>query len=156
MIGIQKSLEHMAWSTQKFLAALHEHPETIYSLKAAEGEWNVGTLLTHLAGSAEWYRYILTGTFWTDLEPVANHQELENLRNYLQELDDVLIAQAQSPDEIVNYRGEHGPAQVHRSTILAQAVMHAAEHKGQIATILKTNGFHADLDVIDVWAFTGE
>lgn len=156
MIAIKKSLEHMAWSTQRFLEAIEGLPSSIYSLKAAEGEWPIGQLLTHLAGSAEWYRYILTGTWWTDLSPVSSLEELKKLRAYMTELDAVLIAQGDLLEELVEYRGEHGMAKVHRSTILAQAVMHAAEHKGQIATLLKVHGFHLDLDLLDVWNFTGE
>lgn len=156
MIALKKSLEHMAWSNQRFLEAVEELPIHIYDLKAADGEWPVGQLLTHLAGSAEWYRYILTGARWTELLPVTNFEDLKKLRSYLAELDAVLVDQAGLADEVITYRGEHGMTQVHRSTILAQAVMHAAEHKGQIATLVKVNGLHLDLDVIDVWNFTGE
>lgn len=146
----------MTWSNQKFLGAFAELPSQVYGFKAADGEWPVGQLLTHLAGSAEWYRYILTGTWWTELRPVTNNEDLLKLKTYLAELDAVLVSQGDLDEELITYRGEHGEAKAHRSTLLAQAAMHAAEHKGQIATLLKVNGFHVDLDALDVWAFTGE
>jgi hypothetical protein len=34
--------------------------------------------------------------------------------------------------------------------------MHAAEHKGQISTILKQKGSHLDLDALDLWQFIAE
>lgn len=146
----------MAWSNQRFLQAIEELPDHIYDLKAADGEWPLGQLLTHFAGSAEWYRYILTGQMWTELSPVTSREGLRQLRSYLVELDAVLVATADLDEQVITYRGEHGLATVHRSTILAQAAMHAAEHKGQIATILKFNGLHLDLDALDVWSHTGE
>lgn len=153
MVGIKRALEHMAWSNQGFLAQVGRLPETVFGLRISEDEWRVGRLLTHLAGSAEWYRYILTGAEWTDLRSVRDSEGLTSLAAYLADLDAVLIAQADLPDEVVLYEDEDGPARVERSTILSQAVMHAAEHKGQIATILKANGHHVDLDELDVWSF---
>jgi hypothetical protein len=41
-----------------------------------------------------------------------------------------------------------------RSTILAQAIHHATEHRAQIAGALATNGNAAiDLDAIDLWEY---
>jgi uncharacterized damage-inducible protein DinB len=153
VIGIKQSLEHAAWSTQEFFKQLTGLPESVYALSAAEGEWTVGRLLAHLADSGEWYRYILTGEMWTDVRPVSSHEEAMQLSHYLAELDAVLVAQADLEDELLSFQDETGPAQAARSMILAQAVMHSAEHKGQIASIAKTSGFHLDLDSLDVWAF---
>jgi uncharacterized damage-inducible protein DinB len=153
MIGIKQSLEHAAWSTQEFFKQLTGLPESVYARSAAEGEWSVGRLLAHLADSGEWYRYILTGQTWNDREAVGNHEEATQLSRYLAELDAVLVQQADLDDEVVTFQDEMGPARATRSMILAQAVMHSAEHKGQIAAILKAAGSHLDLDSLDVWAF---
>jgi uncharacterized damage-inducible protein DinB len=153
MIGIKQSLEHAAWSNQEFLTQVMDLPESVYSLAAAEGEWSVGRLLGHLADSGEWYRYILTGEMWNDPGSVSSHEEANVLRSHLAELDSVLLHHAELEDEMVTFQDEAGPSQAARSMILAQAVMHTAEHKGQIAAILKTSGFHVDLDRLDVWAF---
>jgi uncharacterized damage-inducible protein DinB len=153
VINIKQSLEHAAWSTQEFIKQLTDLSESVYALSAAEGEWNVGRLLAHLADSGEWYRYILTGEMWTDIRPVTSHEAVTQLSRYLAELDSGLVAQADLEDELLSFQDESGPAQAARSMILAQAVMHSAEHKGQIAAIAKTSGFHLDLDRLDVWAF---
>jgi uncharacterized damage-inducible protein DinB len=153
MIGIRRSLEHMAWSNQELFKRLTDLPESIYGLSAAEGEWSVGRLLAHLADSGEWYRYILIGEMWNDRDAVSSHDEATLLGSYLAELDSVLVNEADLDDELLTFQDESGPAQAARSMILAQAVMHAAEHKGQIAAILKTAGSHLDLDSLDLWAF---
>jgi uncharacterized damage-inducible protein DinB len=153
MVGIKKSLEHMAWSNQEFFKQLLDLPESVYELSSAEGEWNIGRLLSHLADSGEWYRYILTGEMWNDRRPVSTHQQASDLSAYLVGLDAALVQHADLEDEVLTFQDESGPAQARRSMILSQAVMHTAEHKGQIATIAKAAGLHLDLDCIDVWAF---
>lgn len=153
MISMRMSLEHMAWSTQGFLRQVTALPDEVHGLRAAPGEWTVGTLLTHLARSAEWYRYVLSGAQWSDLEPTTCRADVLALGEYLSALDDFLVAQSELADEVVEFKDENGPARAARGMILAQAVMHAAEHKGQIAAIVKANGHHLDLDQLDVWAF---
>ena len=48
MISTEVSLKHMAWSNQLIFEEVSKLPEEIYGLKAAEGEWPVGKILTHL------------------------------------------------------------------------------------------------------------
>ena len=153
MISITKSLQHMAWSNQQIFAALGEMPEDIYSLRAAEGEWPLGRIATHLLGSGEWYRYILTGQKWSELKAIRTHDILRDSAIYLAQLDQVLIDQSKLDDEIIEFENENGKDKTSRSLILSQAVMHSAEHKGQLATILKMHGYFLDLDKYDVWSF---
>jgi len=153
MISITKSLEHMAWSNQQIFKALSELPEEIYGLRAAEGEWPLGRIATHLLGSGEWYRYILTGEKWTDLKSIRDHQILFDSAQHLANLDQILIEQSKLEDEIIEFQNENGLDRTTRSMVLSQAVTHAAEHKGQMATVLKLHGFLLDLDRFDLWSF---
>lgn len=146
----------MAWSNQKLFHEIGELPSDVYQLKAVEGEWPIGQLLTHLLGAAEWYRYCLTLEPWGEVVPINNHEILKLEAGKLAQLDKLLINQAQLDDDLMTFEDENGPTAYRRSVILAQAQMHAAEHKGQIATILKANGHHLDLDKYDVWAFTND
>ena len=156
MISLEVSLRHLAWSNQKFLKQFVDQPDEIFGLRAADGEWPVGQLLTHLAGSGQWYRYCLTGVEWTELTPITSGKIAESYLQIIAELDEVLLTNLALPDELLTFDDEHGPNTVPRSLILAQAVMHAAEHKGQIATIMKQHGHHINLDSLDVWAFIAE
>ena len=153
MISIEKALRHMAWSNQLVFQEVSKLPEEIYGLKAAEGEWPVGRILTHFIGAAEWYKYCSTGVKWEDDIPIKNHQILLSEVKRLAKLDEILINQASREDEICTFEDESSTNQVLLSVILAQAVNHTAEHKAQLSTILKMHGYHLDLDDKDVWAY---
>ena len=156
MISLEVSLKHLAWSNQKFFALFADMPESVFGLKAAEGEWPVGRLLTHLAGSGEWFRYCLNGTQWTDLKKITSGSIATEYLPIMAELDSVLIETLALPDLELSIEGEDGIIHATRSLILSQAVMHAAEHKGQIAAILKQHGVHLDLDALDIWTFISQ
>ena len=153
MNAIEIALKHMAWSNQKIFTEIAELPEDIYGLSAAEGEWSIGRLLTHFIGAAEWYRYCLTGQKWEEDVAIRSHEILKSQAVHLGNLDSVLINQASLPEENVTFNDESGPKTVTRFLILAQTVSHTAEHKGQIAAILKMHGHHLDLDRYDVWSY---
>ena len=153
MNAIEFALKHMAWSNQEIFKAVAELPEDIYGLRAAEKEWPVGRLLTHFIGAGEWFRYCLTGQKWEEVVSIRSHEVLRSQAKHLADLDTLLINQASLPDESVTFEDETGPKTVTRSLILAQSVNHTAEHKGQIAAILKAHGHHLDLDKYDVWSY---
>ena len=156
MVSITKSLKHMAWSSQKIFEDISKFPDEIYGLKAADSEWPVGRILTHFLNAGEWYRYILSGDRWSDIKPITNSQLLLESAKYLAQLDEFLISESFKDDGEVKYDDESGPSTTTRSMVLSQAVMHTAEHKGQLGTILITHGFHLDLDKYDVWAFESQ
>jgi len=156
MISLDVALKHLAWSNQKFLAQFAGQSDEVFALRAADGEWPIGQLLTHLVGSSHWYRYCLTGIDWTDLEPATNAKTVAEYGLMIAEIDQLLIENASLDDETLTVVTGDESFTVQRSLILSQAVMHAAEHKGQIATIMKQHGHHIDLDELDVWAFIKE
>lgn len=153
MIYIKKSLEHMAWSSQEIFTEISNLPTDIYGLRAADGEWPVGKILNHFVNAAEWFRYCLTGIKWSDLPRINNPETLLKMKSYLAELDQTLINQSELEDKILSFNDENGPAKASRTMILSQTVMHTAEHKGQLSTILKMHGYELDLDKYDVWSF---
>jgi uncharacterized damage-inducible protein DinB len=131
-------------------------PDEVFALRAAEGEWPVGQILTHFAGSGEWYRYCLNGGMWTDLKPITSAAIALEYLPIMASLDATLLENLPMTDDQLEIEGENGIIHATRSLILSQAVMHSAEHKGQIATILKQHGRHIDLDALDVWSFISE
>ena len=154
MIGMRTSLEHMAWSNQKIFTLIQQLPEDVYFKSATEGEWPVGKLLTHFLSAAEWYRYLLTGEEWTELSDVDEHSAANKSAAALAQLDEVLLTYANFPNSEITFLGDDGNhTTTSRELVLTQAAMHAAEHKGQLATILKIHGYHLDLDSLDVWSF---
>ena len=156
MISLETSLKHLAWSNQKFFSLFTEFPDEVFGLKAAEDEWPVGQILTHFAGSGEWYQYCLNGGRWTDLKRITEGAIVIEYLPIMAKLDAVLFENLSLSDNNLEIESEEGIIHATRSVILSQAVMHAAEHKGQIAAILKQHGYHIDLDALDVWNFISE
>jgi len=155
-ISLELSLKHLAWSNQKFFSYFGDMPEEVFGLKAADGEWPLGKILTHFAGSGEWYNYCLSGAQWTDLKPITSGAIALEYLSIMAKLDAHLLENLSLPDDVLDVESEEGIIHPTRSLILSQAVMHSAEHKGQIATIMKMHGYHIDLDALDVWSFVSE
>ncbi len=153
MIDLSLSLRHLAWSNQKFFSYFGDQPDEVFGLRAAEGEWPVGKILTHFAGSGEWYRYCLNGAMWTDLKPITSGTIALEYLPIMASLDATLLENVSLPDDKLEIEGEDGIIHATRTLILSQAVMHSAEHKGQIAAIMKQHGLHVDLDALDVWSY---
>ena len=154
MIDLTRGLRHMAWADDRFFAGLATVPDAALAVSYAPGAWPVAQLATHIVGAAEWYRYCLTGALWTDLAAPVTGADVEGLRSYLGELDAALLAQAALPDAEMSFTDEHGPRTALRSTLLTQAIVHAGEHRAQIACALAAHGFAGpSLDDIDLWAF---
>ncbi|MEI6844480.1 MAG: DinB family protein [Actinomycetes bacterium] len=154
MITLETSIAHMVWSDARFLDQILQLPDRSLALSAAPEEWSVGHLIMHLVGSAEWFNFCLTATPWSDLLPAQTMADVRKFKSQLGDLGAVLSTQVTMDDELLTINVEDEKILAHRSMILSQAIMHTAEHKGQIATILKANGLHIDLDVLDLWHFT--
>jgi uncharacterized damage-inducible protein DinB len=156
MISLELSLKHLAWSNQKFFSYFGDMPDEVFGLKAADGEWPVGQILTHFAGSGEWYSYCLSGAQWTDLKPITSGSVALEYLPIMAKLDGHLLENLLLPDDVLEVESEEGIIHPTRSLILAQAIMHSAEHKGQIAAIMKQHGHHIDLDSLDVWSYVSQ
>ncbi len=153
MITLETSIAHMLWSDQKFFDQILELPEDCLTLVAAPGEWSVGHLMMHFVESAEWFHFCLTKTPWSEHLPAQTMADVRRFKSHLGDLGTALQLQVNMDDELlsIDTGGKTIPAK--RSMILSQAVAHTAEHKGQIASILRSNGMVIDLDRIDVWHF---
>ena len=72
----------------------------------------------------------------------------------LADFDAAILAQAGLPDDLLTIREENESWQNLRSTLLAQAVHHATEHRAQLIGALESKGFTPiNLDDLDFWAF---
>ena len=149
---LDRLLRHMAWANAQLVARLLEQPVDALALTAPRNEWSAGRILAHLLNAAQGYATRMEGVPRPpDVEPPASLAGLADLGARLTDYDARLRRQATEPDVLISHpvrTHEHD----HRSTILAQAIHHATEHRAQIAGALATNGNDAiDLDAIDVW-----
>lgn len=151
-------LRHMAWANQALLARLAAQPDAALALTAPMNEWSAGRILIHLVNAAGNYANRLEGLARSeprDSTLSATHlpEDLPTLAERLAGFDARLRAAASMPEGPAAYPGDDEAYP--RSTVIAQAIHHATEHRAQIAGALATNGNAAiDLDAIDLWEFT--
>jgi uncharacterized damage-inducible protein DinB len=145
---------HMAWANAELVARLVEQPIETLALTAPRNEWSAGRILAHLLNAAQGYASRMEGVDRPpNVEPPTSAFELADLGARLAAADASLRRQATEPDVLVSHP-DPARGQDLRSTILAQAIHHATEHRAQIAGALATNGSDAiDLDAIDLWEY---
>jgi uncharacterized damage-inducible protein DinB len=151
---LDRFLRHMAWANQALIARLAEQPDAVLALTAPRNEWSAGRILVHLVNAANGYAARLDGLpRQQQADAPTAVAELPALAQRLAAADARLRAHAARPEGLAQYAGDD--AVYPRSTVLAQAIHHATEHRAQIAGALATNGNNAiDLDAIDLWEFT--
>jgi len=147
-------LRHMAWANQQVYDAVQQLPDEALGAYIANKEWTAGHLLQHIAGSANWYEYCLTGAPWRDIKHPERMSDLDLLKEQLAEFDAKISSQGDLPDEYLTIVEEEKSWQNLRSTIIAEAIYHAAEHRTQLIDALESRGFiPLALDDLDLWSF---
>lgn len=151
---LDRLLRHMAWANQALIARLAAEPDPVLSLTAPANEWSAGRILDHLVNAAGGYANRLEGLARQEPPgPTTSTAQLPALAERLAGYDARLRAADELPEGRAGYAG--ADRDYPRSTVLAQAIHHATEHRAQIAGALATNGNNAiDLDAIDLWEFT--
>jgi uncharacterized damage-inducible protein DinB len=151
---LDRLLRHMAWANAQVVARLLEQPSEALALTAPRNEWSAGRILAHILNAAQGYATRMEGAPRPPaVEPPASTEELADLGARLADFDARLRRQATEPDVLLGHRDDPERFDL-RSTILAQAIHHATEHRAQIAGALATNGNDAiDLDAIDLWEY---
>jgi uncharacterized damage-inducible protein DinB len=151
---LDRLLRHMAWANAQVVARLLEQPIDALTLTAPRNEWSAGRILAHLLNAAQGYATRMEGVSRPpEVEAPGSTEELADLGARLAATDASLRRQVTEPDVLLSHPNP-ARGQDLRSTILAQAIHHATEHRAQIAGALSTNGNDAiDLDAIDLWEY---
>jgi uncharacterized damage-inducible protein DinB len=145
----------MAWANNHLFTKLSTLPEAALSFSAWNPDWTVGKLANHIVfaqgrlisriekvPSPDEVEYPLTSTGMKDLSIQASIND-----SRIQKLLD-------TPDEMRTFMRYGNEVSFLTSTILAQYVFHATEHRAQIADILAANNMDVvNLDDIDLWSF---
>jgi uncharacterized damage-inducible protein DinB len=146
---------HMAWANAQLFAVLANLPETLFAACEPGNDWSVGMITAHLAEAATSYASRLDGQPYADLpfEAVTTLAELAIAAAACATADARLYLAAHTPHGVV-VRQDNPMLTRARTTVLAQAIHHATEHRAQIAGALVANGVMAlNLDDLDVWAY---
>jgi uncharacterized damage-inducible protein DinB len=147
-------LRHMQWSNQRVYDAVQTLPVEALDAFIVNPDWTVGRILQHIVGGADWYVYCLTQAPWRDIKLPKSMADLDLLKEQLLEFDTKIATQVGLPDEYITIVENEKSWQNLRSTILAEAIYHAAEHRTQLVDALESKGFAPiSLDELDLWVF---
>ncbi len=151
---LDRLLRHMAWANATMFEWLGELTDEALGQSAPRNEWSAGMILGHFVDSAGGYASRLEGVARQPrLETPTTIGDLAGLAAHCAAFDARLRAQAAVPDGPCPSPNPDNPTRA-RSTVLAQMIHHATEHRAQIAGALAANGIDAiDLDELDLWAY---
>jgi uncharacterized damage-inducible protein DinB len=149
-----RALKHMAWANQKVYTAVQTLPDEALASYIVNPEWTAGIIVQHIANGADWFSYCLTQAQWTDIKIPSTMKDVAEIASLVATLDERIISQDLLPDELVTINEDGRTWTALRSTILAQSVHHATEHRAQLVDALEFKGYKPiNLDDIDLWAF---
>lgn len=150
----KRLLRHMAWANQRVYDAVKSLPDLALGAYIVNAEWTAGRILQHIVGGADWYVFCLTEAPWRDIKLPESMTGLNLLQEQLAEFDAKISNQSELPDEYITIKEDDGSWEALRSTILAEAIYHAAEHRTQLIDALESKGFSPiSLDDLDLWKF---
>lgn len=153
---LDRLFRHMAWANQSLISILKEIPGEALEFSSENEEWTVATIVQHYVRSAGFYVSRVTGDpLQTDVIRPTTLGALNELALLCARSDARLRELAAMPEGMTTYVREGKTIVRARSTILAQSIHHATEHRAQIADILSFHGIkNLDLDELDVWAYS--
>ena len=151
---LDRLLRHMAWANASMFEWLGGLEDEALGLSSPRNEWTAALILGHLVDSAGGYASRLEGVpRQARLETPTEIADLAGLAATCAAFDARLRAQAAVPDGPSPSPNPDNPVRA-RSTVLAQAIHHATEHRAQIAGALAAHGIDAiDLDALDLWEY---
>ena len=155
--ALDRLLRHMAWANSRVLSDLDQLPPEILDLHApSDPDWPVGSIARHLVEAAGFYcRRLGAAVPAFTFDDDSSLSDLAQLAVACQGFDVHLRQLASEPESMTTYSRDGGlVVKRARSTIIAQAIHHATEHRTQIAGVLSNHGIREiDLDTLDLWSF---
>ncbi len=153
-ISMEKSLTHMAWANQKLYEACESLPKEALGSYIVNPEWNAAKILQHIVAGADWYVFCLGIADWNDIPTPSTASDIAELALRLKKFDAQILSAHLLDDELLTFNEEGRETKVLRSTLLAEAVLHATEHRAQFMDAIESRGFSAiSLDSIDLWSY---
>lgn len=154
-VTLERLFRHMAWANNRIFSQLGEIPESALNFSGWNSEWTVGKIANHIV--------IAQGRFLTRLqkeEPLPESEfpitsaGMKELAKKCLENDQKLMSYLNEPDEMLTFIRYGEKVSFLRSTVLAQIIHHATEHRAQIADIMAINKMDViNLDESDLWSF---
>lgn len=151
---MHRTLRHMSWANQEVYRAFSVLPLDALDAFIVNPEWTARRILQHIVSGSDWYVFCLGIAAWNDIPTPRTIADIRALASVLQKCDSQIIYAAELEDEELTFFDGENETKVLRSTLLAEAAMHATEHRAQLMDAIESKGFSAiSLDSIDLWAF---
>lgn len=152
---VQRSFKHMGWANSQMLTILSGLPDEAINFSAWNPDWTVGKIAHHIVLSeGSLISRITEQPVDKGPESPRTAQDIKELISICKKRDAQLLSLINTPDEIRKFKQNGNEVSFLTSTILAQAINHATEHRAQISDILVANKMDVlNLDEIDLWSF---
>ena len=152
---LTRLFRHMAWANNQLFTQLSELPENTLKFSAWNPEWTVGKIANHIViaqgrlisrlekqTAPEEQEFPLTSAGMRDLaaKSAINDKKIQTLLDL--------------PEEMLTFVRYGETVSFLSTSVIAQFVHHATEHRAQIADIMAVNKMDViNLDAIDLWSF---
>ena len=154
-VTLTRLFRHMAWANKELFTQLTTLPESALSFTALNPEWSVGKIANHIV--------IAQGRLISRLQKESAPEEVEfaytsdGMRKLLvkaAENDTKIMKFLDMPEEMLTFVRYGETVSFLSTSVIAQFVHHATEHRAQIADIMAVNNMDViNLDAIDLWSF---
>jgi uncharacterized damage-inducible protein DinB len=153
--SVERSFRHLAWANSRMLEILRELPDEAINFSAWNPDWTVGKIVNHIAvAEGRLVARIKNEGYPVETEAPTTAIGIQQLVPIFAVRDMQLLQLVDTPDEIRRFVQFGKDVEFLTSTILAQALHHASEHRAQISDILASNNMDVfNLDSIDFWSF---
>ena len=145
----------MTWANNRLFTQLSTLPEEVLSFSAWNPEWSVGKIANHIV--------IAQGRLISRLQKVSAPEEIEfpltskgmaDLAKRAESNDQKIQSFLDMPEEMLTFIRYGETVSFLSTSVIAQFVHHATEHRAQIADIMAINKMDViNLDSIDLWSF---
>lgn len=154
-VTLTRLFRHMAWANKELFTQLSTLPESALSYTAWNPDWSVGKIANHIV--------IAQGRLISRLQKESAPEEVEfeytsdGMRKLVAKaaMNDAKIMEfLDIPEEMLTFVRYGETVSFLSTSVIAQFVHHATEHRAQIADIMAVNKMDViNLDAIDLWSF---
>ena len=154
-VTLTRLFRHMAWANNQLFTQLSTLPEAALSFSAWNPDWTVGKIANHIViAQGRLISRIEKRSAPNEIEFPYTSEGMKNLANLAKLNDEKIQTMLDLPEEMLTFIRYGETVSFLNTSVIAQFVHHATEHRAQIADILAVNNMDViNLDAIDLWGF---
>jgi uncharacterized damage-inducible protein DinB len=154
-VTLTRLFRHMAWANNQLFTQLSTLPEAALSFSAWNPDWTVGKIANHIViAQGRLISRIEKRSAPNEIEFPYTSEGMKDLANLAKLNDEKIQTMLDLPEEMLTFIRYGETVSFLNTSVIAQFVHHATEHRAQIADILAVNNMDViNLDAIDLWGF---